>query len=211
MATPNGSSGRAARNSPRRPRISKEPEERRQEIIETALALFSEKGYEDTSIQDIANRMNVSPALCYKYFRSKAELFAETSEYYARRAIEQLQPPEKDHMSATETLDAFLQTIFEFVLKHKEYEATYHLVGEIRASRMTHVAEQMTMKMIPIVERGVREGAFHCDDIPNTTRFLVYGLMYAFHDQIPAQHPEEYIVHFYELMKTMISRVLLID
>lgn len=37
---------RRAPNSPRRTRISKEPEERRQEIIETALELLAEKGYD---------------------------------------------------------------------------------------------------------------------------------------------------------------------
>ena len=70
---------RRARNSPRRTRISKEPEERRQEIIETALTLFSEKGYENTTIQDISDRMNVSPGLFYRYFKSKTEIFAATS------------------------------------------------------------------------------------------------------------------------------------
>ena len=35
-------------------RIVKEPEERKQEILETAMRLFYEKGYEKTSIADIA-------------------------------------------------------------------------------------------------------------------------------------------------------------
>lgn len=37
-------------------RISKEPEERKQEILETAMQLFAEKGYEKTSISDIAKK-----------------------------------------------------------------------------------------------------------------------------------------------------------
>jgi len=39
------------------PRITKEPAERRQEIIDTAMKLFYEKGYEKTSITDIAREM----------------------------------------------------------------------------------------------------------------------------------------------------------
>ena len=38
-------------------RISKPPEVRRQEILDTAMELFAEKGYEDTSMADIARRM----------------------------------------------------------------------------------------------------------------------------------------------------------
>ena len=41
-------------------RISKDPAERKQEIIETAMRLFYEKGYEKTSISDIAREMNVA-------------------------------------------------------------------------------------------------------------------------------------------------------
>ena len=38
-------------------RITKPPEERRQEIIDTAMKVFYEKGYEKTSISDIAREM----------------------------------------------------------------------------------------------------------------------------------------------------------
>ena len=58
----------SAPNSPTRPRISKKPMERRQEIIRTAFGLFSEKGFENTTIQDIAAQTNVSVGLCYRYF-----------------------------------------------------------------------------------------------------------------------------------------------
>ena len=42
-------------------RISKEPEARKQEILETAMKLFAEKGYEKTSISDIAKEMTTFP------------------------------------------------------------------------------------------------------------------------------------------------------
>lgn len=197
-----------AKNSPRRVRITKEPEERRQEIIETALELFSEKGYENTTIQDIVERMNVSPGLCYKYFRSKTEIFAATSEYYAMKAVEQIKIPVSEDTPALEKLSIFIERIFEYVMKHKEFEANYHEETEIRASRLVHVAEQMVDVMIPIVEQGVTEGTFDCKDIPNTTKFLVFGLIHTFHDEIPAKNAEDYIVQFHSFMKALFSRVL---
>ena len=84
---------------PRRTRIVKDPEERKQEIIETALKLFAEKGYEYTTMQDIAERMNVSQGLCYRYFKSKAEIFAASSDYYARKAVEQIKLPISNDIS----------------------------------------------------------------------------------------------------------------
>ena len=49
-------------------RISKEPEERKQEILETAIKLFSVNGFEKTSISDIAKEIGIAQGLCYRYF-----------------------------------------------------------------------------------------------------------------------------------------------
>ena len=51
-------------------RITKEPEARKQEILDTALKLFGENGYEKTSITDIAKVIGVAQGLCYRYFPS---------------------------------------------------------------------------------------------------------------------------------------------
>lgn len=49
-------------------------QERRQQLIDTALALFAEKGIERTSIKDIALHAGVAQGLLYHYFHSKDEL-----------------------------------------------------------------------------------------------------------------------------------------
>lgn len=200
-----------AKNSPRRVRVTKNPEERRQEIIETALALFSEKGYDNTTIQDIVERMNVSPGLCYKYFRSKTEIFAAASEYYAKKAVEQITIPVSDDTPAIKKLSIAIQRIFEYVMKHKEFEANYHEETEIRASRIDHVAAQMVVIIQPIIEQGVREGTFQCHDIPNTTKFLVFGCIHTFHDEIPAGDAGGYITQFLDFLKEIFATVLKIS
>ena len=45
-------------------RVTKEPEVRKQEILDTALKLFGENGYEKTSITDIAKAIGVAQGLC---------------------------------------------------------------------------------------------------------------------------------------------------
>ena len=64
-------------------RITKEPEERRQEIFDAALKLFGEKGYEKITITDIAKSIGVSQGLCYRYFPSKEVLFDSAIDQYA--------------------------------------------------------------------------------------------------------------------------------
>ena len=64
-------------------RVSKAPEERKQEILRTAMRLFTQQGYENTSMRDIAREMNVVQGLCYRYFDSKQKLFEEAMDTYA--------------------------------------------------------------------------------------------------------------------------------
>ena len=52
-------------------------EERRTGILDSALAVFSERGYHAASIDDIASEAGVSKALIYEHFASKQELYAD--------------------------------------------------------------------------------------------------------------------------------------
>lgn len=52
-------------------------ERRRREILDSAIVLFEENGFEKTRIQDIANRANVSKGLVYRYFPSKDAIFQQ--------------------------------------------------------------------------------------------------------------------------------------
>src|SRR6266850_2650368 len=46
-------------------------EETRRQILETALALFRERGFEDTTMRDVAARAGLSLGSAYYYFKSK--------------------------------------------------------------------------------------------------------------------------------------------
>ena len=49
-------------------RVSKDPEIRKQEIIDVAMQVFAENGYETTTMKDIAKAADVVPGLCYHYY-----------------------------------------------------------------------------------------------------------------------------------------------
>ena len=55
----------------------RQAEERRAQLVDTALRLFAEKGFERTTIKDLAEAAGVAQGLFYHYFESKeALLFA---------------------------------------------------------------------------------------------------------------------------------------
>ena len=49
---------------------------KKDELIDAALALFFENGYENTSIRMIANRVGCEVGLFYYYFKNKDEAFS---------------------------------------------------------------------------------------------------------------------------------------
>jgi AcrR family transcriptional regulator len=59
-------------------RDEQEFEERRQQIISGALVIFSQKGFEEATIKDIAQAAGIgSPGLIYHYFKDKADLLRQ--------------------------------------------------------------------------------------------------------------------------------------
>ena len=51
-----------------------------EKILEVSLALFNEKGYEKTTIQDIVNALGMSKGAIYHHFKSKDEIIEALSE-----------------------------------------------------------------------------------------------------------------------------------
>lgn len=52
-------------------------EERREQILESALGIFVEKGYRGSTTSEIAEAANISEVTLFRYFPSKQEIFLE--------------------------------------------------------------------------------------------------------------------------------------
>jgi AcrR family transcriptional regulator len=60
---------------------------RRQDLLEIALALFVEKGYEATSVADIVSRAGLSKGAFYHHFESREALLEALAEHFVRRSM----------------------------------------------------------------------------------------------------------------------------
>jgi AcrR family transcriptional regulator len=68
-----------------------EPLDRRQMILTAAAELFSEQGYDRSSIRDIARRVGLLPGSVYHYFPSKDELYLEIHREGFKRVLARVQ------------------------------------------------------------------------------------------------------------------------
>lgn len=171
------------------PRIVKHPTIRKAELVATAQALFFERGYDRTSVDQIIARAGVSKGAFYYYFPSKEAVFEAVAERLADITIKQI--PDvigDDTLSAFERLDEFFKrarlkvaqapdilTAFEAMFR-PENVALYHR-AHMAVSRVK------TPVIAAIVAQGVREGTFRSND-PTVTAEILLRLMTTTHDVV---------------------------
>ncbi|MDY0268853.1 TetR/AcrR family transcriptional regulator [Trichloromonas sp.] len=93
----------------------------RQAIIEAAVRLFAEKGFEKTSIEQIARAAGIGKGTIYGYFRAKEEIFlafCEDEIDYAFAALAEKNDPEAPVLEQLLTL--FISQ-FRFVTRNQEF------------------------------------------------------------------------------------------
>jgi AcrR family transcriptional regulator len=91
-------------------------DERRDELIEAALELFSHRPPEEISIDDVAAAAGASRALVYHYFGGKQELYLAALRSAAHQLSELLEPPSEG--SPLVRLQISLKRYFDFVEDH---------------------------------------------------------------------------------------------
>jgi len=64
--------------------------DRRQNILDAALSVFAEQGFEAATNKEITERAGVNQGLIYFYFESKADVFFAAFEHHARFVMAQL-------------------------------------------------------------------------------------------------------------------------
>jgi AcrR family transcriptional regulator len=69
-------------------RITKSPEERRNELIDIAEQFFIKKGYEKTAVSDIVKKAKVAQGTFYYYFKTKEEILDSIIDRYIKLTVE---------------------------------------------------------------------------------------------------------------------------
>lgn len=69
-------------------RTRKSPQERRAEVLDAAVQLISERGFNGISIQDVADRVGISKQGVLRYVENKDKMLALVyDEYYGKPAL----------------------------------------------------------------------------------------------------------------------------
>jgi AcrR family transcriptional regulator len=165
-------------------RISKDPEIRREELIEAAGRLFEEKGFENTAVSDIVKAVGVAQGTFYYHFKSKDEILVAVGDKIAEMMIGiVLHIMREDQDDPIKQINQIFRGFAKF---QKEREKTVELMHD-HANTEIHdrIAEQVVQRMVPlfadIVRHGKELGIFKVTHVIETVQLFFGGLGFIGH------------------------------
>jgi AcrR family transcriptional regulator len=152
-------------------RIVKEREVRRGELLDSAQALFLERGYEHTSINDVIQHAGVSKGGFYHHFKAKEELLEALATRLAHESIERFKDVlEKPGLDGLARLNAFFARGRKIKAQDAtSLAATFHpLLNPENALLYLRIYAAMVSALAPvlatIIEQGKKERTFKVTD-----------------------------------------------
>jgi TetR/AcrR family transcriptional regulator, cholesterol catabolism regulator len=152
----------------------------RDEILETAAQIFSQKGFHATSMQDIADAVNLQKASLYHHISSKQEILVEVLDKALDLLIARMEgvmagtpPPD---MALRRAMSIYLTTLLErrdlaavLLLEHRSLEPEYHARHIPRRDRFERLWRDL-------IQQGLDAHLFTCSDPAMASRALL-GVM----------------------------------
>ena len=104
------------------PRARLDVEERRRQLVALGIELFSQRPYDEVSIEELAQEAGISKGLLYHYFPTKRHFYIETVREAARQLLEKTATA--GDMDPLDRLRGGLDAYIDYVAKHgKPYQA----------------------------------------------------------------------------------------
>jgi AcrR family transcriptional regulator len=151
---------------PAQRQLTQQGRERKQQLIDAAVALFSERGYHATRVRDICERAGVAKGLFYWYFPTKLDLFGEL----VRTMRKRLRRAQGEAMDVdAPALDRIRQGTVASVLFMAEHAAYFSLVEVERgdptiADTLREGSDVYLTDVTSLVAEAQREGSVpDCD------------------------------------------------
>jgi len=100
--------------------LSKKGEETRKKIVESAIKIFKDFGYDESSIKKIAENIGLKNSTIYRYFKNKKDLFNSLIKDFEDRLIERIKEKIKNEKGILKKVERFILEYIEFIKENRE-------------------------------------------------------------------------------------------
>ena len=149
-------------------------------ILETAHLLFSDKGYDNTSVNDIINKLNISKGAFYHYFNSKDEVLDAIIMNYSIEAVDMLYEIAYD--SSLNGLEKYKKMFSETQKLRKQNAEKFSFLSKLfltegnllfRHRYVEKILELTKQPFIIILKQGIKERLFVINDPEETAELII--------------------------------------
>jgi AcrR family transcriptional regulator len=164
----------------KRQRVIKSPQDRRRDIMDAAVKVFSHKGIAEATIADVTRVAGVAKGTFYLYFESREQLLAALRERFMQDMLDHAAP----FMERVGTedwwalADDVVASIIDFTLQHSDTISLF-MQGPRTPEVLDILAkcERMPIEMMAEgIRAGVDAGVFHVSDPEMAASFLFHAL-----------------------------------
>ena len=163
----------------------KDPEIRRAEIMDAAMLLFMEKGYANTTTQDIVDKVNISRGLLYYHFKNKEDILYCLVERYSEKLLRDIHViVNDDDKTAIEKIRAFIDATIistdNVSAEGTELQKTVDLKeNRYMLDKSSHkLIEKLTIYFERIINQGISEKVFSVKYPSETAEFLMTAYVF---------------------------------
>ena len=151
-------------------RKEREKERRRQQIIVAAKRVFSEKGFNKSTMEDIAKEAELSPGTLYLYFKNKEELYASLSLRILQYLHIRVTHVNKDAaLSPEQKLSALMEAMYDVYdfdpliiinMFHLQSSETLKNLSESLLEEIKQLSKKSIGAIAKIFEEGIQKGIY---------------------------------------------------
>jgi len=152
---------------------------KKEKILEVAEELFAEKGFEGTSVRDIAQKADVNIAMISYYFGSKEKLLEALIEMHSGYATMQLEELKNNHAldpwtKVEKMVDHYVDRLFNHFRFHNIMSRQISLIHDKQLKeRMIHIKMKNLEIIRDIIKEGQKEKLFRKVDIELTVATII--------------------------------------
>jgi AcrR family transcriptional regulator len=168
------------------PRWQRRPDARPQELLDAALALFVERGYAATRLEEVAQRAGVAKATLYLYYANKLELFKAVVRHSLVEGFDEIARAQAgDSLSAREQLVGLLTAFVTRVAGSPLSGIPKLVIAEAgnfpEIARFYHdeVIQRGRAMVVGALARGAATGEFRPVDAEYAWRIVIAPLLVA--------------------------------
>ena len=203
-------------------RKERERQKRRQDIIDAACKVLSEKGFANATVDDVSNRVELAKGTIYLYFKTKEELFMSVFikgldnllDKYRKTAVLGIEPDEM--------LDRLALSFYRYYKEDINYIKTsaYLLQEDIMNKIPVELSNEINRKagmalkiLADVIQRGIDNGDF-IDVNPSQVARVLWGMSVGIaqttamrvHLDVPEDEVKDLLVSGFNMVKKGLMR-----